>query len=57
MWRSMFVSETIIRRSIRLLKRIERFGWSKLIQTNVNELDVDIFMNLTHQVWFAFFFL
>ena len=41
MWRSMFVSETILRRSIRLLKRIERFGWSKLSQTNVNELDVD----------------
>ena len=41
MWRSMFVSETILRRSIRLLKRMERFGWSKLSQTNVNELDVD----------------
>ena len=30
-----------------------RVGWSKLIQTNLNEPDVDLSMNLTHQVWFV----
>ena len=44
MWRSKFVPEKTFRRSIR---RIERVGQSKLIQANLTEPDVELFMNLT----------
>ena len=46
MWGSTFVAETIFRCSIRLL-RTERVGRSKVIQTNLTEPDVELFMNLT----------
>ena len=50
MERSIFLPETIFRRSIRPKQtdRLERVGQSKLIQKNLTEPDVELFENLTH---------
>ena len=34
-------------------RRIERVGRSKLFQKNLTEPDVELFMNLTHRIWFV----
>ena len=49
MWTSTFVTETIFKRSIRL-KQTDRTCWT--IQTHSEELNVELFMNITHYVRF-----
>ena len=57
MKKATFLAETIFRCSIRPKqpghRRIERVGRSKLIQINSTEPDIELFMRLTHQVWFV----
>ena len=50
-----YVPETIFRRSVYPSEadvRIERVGRSKLIQNNLTEPEVELFINITHWVWF-----
>ena len=55
MWTSTIVPEMIFRHStgLSMRRRIELVERSKLIQSNVTAPDFELFMNLTHHVWFV----